>query len=194
MIEMIAKTTLPLMSLGDFTMMLFTNSLDNAEHFALTKEPIQVDSTGPLVRIHSECLTGDLLGSCRCDCGAQMNQSLKQISEYGGIFIYLRQEGRGIGLANKLKAYALQDLGYDTVDANLKLGLPIDNRNYLVAASILAYLGVNNIRLLTNNPYKVAAMNDSGILVSERIPLITVPEKENQGYLKTKKDKMGHHL
>ena len=194
MIEMIAKTTLPLMSLGEFTMMLFTNSLDNAEHFALTKEPIQVDSTDPLVRIHSECLTGDLLGSCRCDCGAQMNQSLKQISEYGGIFIYLRQEGRGIGLANKLKAYALQDLGYDTVDANLKLGLPIDNRNYLVAASILAYLGVNKIRLLTNNPYKVAAMNDSGILVSERIPLITVPEKENQGYLKTKKDKLGHHL
>ena len=193
-IEMIAKTTLTLMSLGEFTITLFTNSLDNAEHFALTKEPIQFDAPGPLVRIHSECLTGDLLGSCRCDCGSQMNQALAQIAQFGGIFIYLRQEGRGIGLANKLKAYALQDLGYDTVEANLHLGLPIDDRNYVVAACILNYIGANKIRLLTNNPCKVAAMNEHGIVVSERIPLLTVPEKENQHYLKTKQDKMGHYL
>ncbi len=193
-IEMITQTTLPLMSFGEFTITLFTNSIDNAEHFCLTKEPVNFNAPGPLVRIHSECLTGDLLGSCRCDCGAQMNQALQQIAENGGIFIYLRQEGRGIGLANKLKAYALQDLGYDTVDANVHLGLPVDNRNYVVAACILDYIGASKIRLLTNNPCKVAAMHEHGIVVSERVPLLTTPEKENQQYLKTKQDKMGHYL
>ena len=188
-----AISRLPLMVHGEFEMTVFDNDLDSFEHFALVKPP-KIANQIPLVRIHSECITGDVFGSCRCDCGSQLTHSLKQISEHGGILIYLRQEGRGIGLANKLKAYALQDKGYDTVDANLELGLPIDGRDYAIAYQILKYYGLNMIRLLTNNPFKVAALEKYGIQVQERIPLTIEPNDDNLNYLKTKKDKLGHLL
>ncbi len=188
-----AKTRLPLGVHGDFSMMVFQNELDNSEHFALVKPPRLVNKV-PLVRIHSECITGDVFGSCKCDCGEQLQQSLKQIGEEGGILIYLRQEGRGIGLVNKVKAYALQEQGFDTVEANLQLGLPADNRNYVIAFQILNYLGVKSLRLLTNNPKKVEALEKYGLQVSERLALTIVPTEENQGYLRTKKQKLGHLL
>ena len=174
-------------------MTVFSNQIDDSEHFALVKAPLFANQT-PLVRIHSECITGDVFGSCKCDCGSQLQQSLALIGAEGGILIYLRQEGRGIGLANKLKAYALQEQGYDTVDANVQLGLPVDSRDYAVAFQILKHMGVNAIRLLTNNPYKVEAISQYGINVSERISLAVEPTDENRAYLKTKKEKLGHIL
>ncbi|USQ14948.1 3,4-dihydroxy-2-butanone-4-phosphate synthase [Legionella lytica] len=188
-----ASARIPLQDMGDFNMTVFTNELDSKEHFALVK-PSQYANRVPLVRIHSECITGDIFGSCKCDCGKQLDQSLAQIAEEGGVLIYLRQEGRGIGLANKLKAYALQDQGLDTVDANCKLGLPVDNRDYTIAYQILKYFGIDNIRLLTNNPLKIAAIENFGVTVTQRIPLEVDPTTESQGYLKTKKEKMGHFL
>lgn len=193
LVEQTVTTRLPLQTHGDFTMTLYSNQLDNAEHFALVKAWAPSNKT-PLVRIHSECITGDVFGSCKCDCGSQLQQSLALIAAEGGVLIYLRQEGRGVGLANKLKAYALQDKGYDTVDANLKLGLPIDDRNYAVAYQILKQMGVGTIRLLTNNPTKVSAMTMHGIIVIERVPLLVTPTESNQDYLKTKQDKLGHFL
>ena len=193
LVEQTVTTRLPLQTHGDFTMTLYSNQLDNAEHFALVKAWAPSNKT-PLVRIHSECITGDVFGSCKCDCGSQLQQSLALIAAEGGVLIYLRQEGRGVGLANKLKAYALQDKGYDTVDANLKLGLPIDDRNYAVAYQILKQMGVDTIRLLTNNPTKVSAMTMHGIIVIERVPLLVTPTESNQDYLKTKQDKLGHFL
>jgi len=148
----------------------------------------------PLVRIHSECITGDVFGSCKCDCGSQLQQSLDLLSAEGGVLIYLRQEGRGIGLANKLKAYALQEQGFDTVEANLKLGLPVDARDYAVAYQILKYLKFDTIRLITNNPFKLDAIKAYGIKVCERIPLAVKPTEENRSYLKTKQEKLGHLL
>lgn len=148
----------------------------------------------PLVRIHSECITGDVFGSRKCDCGKQLELSLSQIGAEGGILIYLRQEGRGIGLANKLKAYALQEQGFDTVDANLELGLPADDRDYAVAYQILKYLGVEALRLLTNNPLKIASLERYGMKITQRIPLEIEPSRENHSYLKTKKIKLGHLL
>ena len=186
-----ANSRVPLEKHGDFTMTVFSNDLDDAEHFAMIKTPYP---NTPLVRIHSECITGDVFGSCKCDCGSQLNQSLALIAEEGGILIYLRQEGRGIGLANKLKAYALQEKGYDTVEANLALGLPIDARDYAVAYQILKYLGVSAIRLLTNNPEKVSSIEQYGISVLERRSLSVQPTSENRTYLKTKQEKMGHIL
>ncbi|MDR3501992.1 MAG: 3,4-dihydroxy-2-butanone-4-phosphate synthase [Legionella sp.] len=188
-----ASARIPLQDMGDFNMTVFTNELDLKEHFALVK-PAQHANRVPLVRIHSECITGDIFGSCKCDCGKQLDQSLAQIAVEGGILIYLRQEGRGIGLANKLKAYALQDQGMDTVDANCKLGLPVDNRDYTIAYQILKHFGIDNIRLLTNNPLKIAAIENFGVTVTQRIPLEIDPTTESQGYLKTKKEKMGHFL
>ncbi|CAM4437059.1 MAG: Riboflavin biosynthesis protein RibBA [Legionella sp.] len=188
-----ASARIPLQDKGNFNMTVFTNELDLKEHFALVK-PSQHANRVPLVRIHSECITGDIFGSCKCDCGKQLDQSLAQIAEEGGVLIYLRQEGRGIGLANKLKAYALQDQGLDTVDANCKLGLPVDNRDYTIAYQILKHFGIDNIRLLTNNPLKISAIENFGVTVTQRIPLEVDPTIESQGYLKTKKEKMGHFL
>ena len=172
-------------------MTVFQNRMDAAEHFSLVKAPL---SDTPLVRIHSECITGDVFGSSKCDCGMQLDRSLQLISEEGGILIYLRQEGRGIGLANKVKAYALQEQGYDTVEANLQLGLLIDDRDYAVAYQILKQMGISSVRLLTNNPTKVAAMAKYGVSVTERIPVNIPSTHENQTYLKTKKEKLGHFL
>ncbi len=187
-----ATSRIPLKRYGNFTMTVFNNRLDDKEHFALIKPSLP--EAIPLVRIHSECITGDIFGSSKCDCGSQLDESLAIISTHGGILIYLRQEGRGIGLANKLKAYALQDKGYDTVDANVQLGLPVDARDYAIAYQILKHLGIHEIKLLTNNPNKVNAIQHYGIRVSERVSLATLPTKENSGYLRTKQEKMGHLL
>jgi 3,4-dihydroxy 2-butanone 4-phosphate synthase / GTP cyclohydrolase II len=191
LIEELASTRVPLQGRGDFQMTIFNNQIDSAEHFTLVKTP-KFSNQVPLVRIHSECITGDVFGSCKCDCGNQLQQSLDQIAKEGGVFIYLRQEGRGIGLANKLKAYALQEQGYDTVEANLQLGFPADNRDYAVAFQILKYLGLEAIRLLTNNPKKVEAIEKYGVVVCERIPLTVQPTPANRDYLKTKQQKLGH--
>ncbi|ARB91783.1 bifunctional 3,4-dihydroxy-2-butanone-4-phosphate synthase/GTP cyclohydrolase II [Legionella longbeachae] len=193
LINAAASTRIPLQNKGDFMMTVFTNELDQAEHFALVKPPLFANRV-PLVRIHSECITGDVFGSCKCDCGKQLEQSLSMIAEEGGILIYLRQEGRGIGLANKLKAYALQEQGLDTVDANHQLGLPVDSRDYAIAYQMLKYFGIEAIRLLTNNPSKIAAVDRYGVKVTERVPLEIEPTKESHRYLKTKKEKMGHLL
>ncbi|AHE66992.1 bifunctional 3,4-dihydroxy-2-butanone-4-phosphate synthase/GTP cyclohydrolase II [Legionella oakridgensis] len=193
LVKAVATSRVPLHKHGDFTMTVFENWLDDAEHFALIKAPLFSNQV-PLVRIHSECITGDVFGSCKCDCGSQLQQSLALIAAEGGVLIYLRQEGRGIGLANKLKAYALQEKGFDTVEANLQLGLPVDNRNYAIAFQILKYLGIDVLRLLTNNPAKVESIANYGIKVSERIPLDIKPTSENRAYLKTKKEKLGHFL
>jgi 3,4-dihydroxy 2-butanone 4-phosphate synthase/GTP cyclohydrolase II len=193
LIKEIATTHLPLHAYGIFEMKAFENALDSAEHFALLRSP-KISNKVPLVRIHSECITGDVFGSCKCDCGEQLKQSMQQLADEGGVLIYLRQEGRGIGLANKLKAYALQEQGYDTVEANLQLGFPADSRDYAVAYQILKYLGLPAIRLLTNNPKKVEAIEQYGLKVIERIPLMVQPTRDNMSYLKTKKQKLGHLL
>lgn len=193
LVKEIVTIKLPLHNYGDFIMTVFENDFDPYEHFALVRKP-KVPNQVPLVRIHSECITGDVFGSCKCDCGAQLHQALHQFAAEGGVLIYLRQEGRGIGLANKLKAYALQEQGYDTVEANLQLGFPADNRNYAVAYQILKYLGLDAIRLLTNNPQKVEAIEKYGLKVIERIPLFIHPTHDNLDYLKTKRRKLGHFL
>ena len=193
LMAVVATSRLPIEKHGDFTLMLFENELDDYEHFALLKTP-KSEEQPPLVRIHSECITGDVFGSCKCDCGKQLEQSLALLADQGGVLIYMRQEGRGVGLANKIKAYSLQDKGLDTVEANEHLGLPADNRNYAMAFQILKHLGLKKIRLLTNNPYKVAAMEHYGVTVSERIPLLVTPTVDNQAYLKTKQTKLGHYL
>ncbi|HRI01622.1 MAG TPA: GTP cyclohydrolase II [Saprospiraceae bacterium] len=147
----------------------------------------------PLVRIHSECLTGDALGSMRCDCGFQLQESLRLIQEEGGLLIYLRQEGRGIGLHEKIQAYRLQDQGLDTVEANLRLGHPADQRNYKEAAQILRHYGIHKARLLTNNPEKLSQLEQEGIQITERIPLVKAMDEFNEKYLQTKKEKFGHY-
>jgi GTP cyclohydrolase II len=168
---------------------------DGYEHLALVRLRLN-QVRAPLVRIHSECITGDTLGSLRCDCGAQLNESLRRIVQAGsGILIYLRgQEGRGIGLANKIRAYALQDAHHDTVSANSALGLPVDARNYGPAVAMLLELGVQRVRLLTNNPKKVSAVEAATIVVEERVPLIAGATVENKRYLQAKAEKLGHLL
>lgn len=177
---------------GEFIIHVFIDD-QGLEHIALASG---TPKDGCLVRVHSECATGDILGSRRCDCGEQLALSLRRISAKGeGLFIYLRgQEGRGIGLANKIKAYVMQDAGADTVDANLQLGFPIDARNYDAAIAILRHFGLRSVRLLTNNQSKVEALNAAGILVAERLALWTAATPHNAGYLQTKQERMGHLL
>ena len=181
--------------LGEFTAHSYRNNFNKEENIALVLGDI-ADVDSPLVRVHSECLTGDLMGSLRCDCGSQFQTSLEMIGEEGvGIFIYLRgHEGRGIGLGKKLRAYNLQDQGLDTVDANLEQGLPVDSRDYYFAAKILQDLGVKKIRLLTNNPKKKSGLEDEGIDIALRVPLETAPTEENKRYLETKKTRLVHIL
>lgn len=178
---------------GEFTACVYENILNGDQHLALIKGKVK-GKKRVLVRVHSECLTGDVFGSIRCDCGAQLNHAMKKIAEEGeGVLIYLRgHEGRGIGLGHKLRAYQLQDQGYDTVEANLKLGLPVDSRKYDIGAQILCDLGLSTIRLMTNNPAKYSGLSSYGLSVVERIPLVIGLTEENRRYLKTKKEKMGH--
>jgi 3,4-dihydroxy 2-butanone 4-phosphate synthase/GTP cyclohydrolase II len=186
----VARASLPT-RYGTFEIFVY-DTLEHKEHVALTVGAID-DGRPVLVRVHSECLTGDGLGSSRCDCGEQLEDSLRFLQEQGcGILLYLRQEGRGIGLANKISAYALQEQGLDTVEANLALGLPEDAREYRVAAEMLLDLGVWRVHLLTNNPAKIAGLERYGVEVVERIPLGMAPNPSNLGYLRTKKEKMGH--
>ena len=179
---------------GEFRIRVFHEKETGLDHVALTLG----DMKGPdpvLVRVHSECITGDAFSSIRCDCGSQLENALKKIQQKGwGCLLYLRQEGRGIGLHAKIQAYNLQDKGADTLDANLMLGLPADARDYSIASIILRNIGVTNVSLLTNNPDKVEKLRNLDFIVDERVPLIVGVRTENRDYLQTKSDKMGHHI
>lgn len=187
----VGAATLPT-RLGAFEALVFADHMDGTEPIALVHGNLAT-CDAPLVRVHSECWTGDVVGSLRCDCGEQLGRALTAITSHGaGVLLYLRQEGRGIGLANKVRAYALQDGGLDTVDANTALGLPIDAREYGGAAAILTELGVRRVRLMTNNPDKVAALEAAGISVVERVPVTALPNVVNSSYLQTKIARLGH--
>ena len=180
---------------GEFTCYAYESTLDATEHLAFVRGAIQGEDN-VLVRMHSECLTGDVFGSLRCDCGTQLTTAMQRIAEEGlGVVVYLRgHEGRGVGLGHKLRAYNLQDNGHDTVDANLALGLPVDSREYGIGAQILVDLGVTTMRLMTNNPAKYGGLDGYGLEIVRRVPLLTEPNPENIAYLRTKRERMGHLL
>lgn len=193
LVRRVAEAQLPT-RYGDFVIYAYSSVVDKEEHVALVMGDLR-DAAPPLVRVHSECLTGDVLGSVRCDCGDQLRLAMEKIGEEGrGVVLYMRQEGRGIGLHNKVKAYHLQDGGLDTVEANRKLGFPPDKRNYGIGAQILVDLGLSRIRLMTNNPQKLVGLQGFGLEIVERVSLISEPAPTNYRYLLTKQEKMGHLL
>jgi len=192
-VEDLVQTRLPTAN-GEFVLHYYSNTLDDKEHIALVKGAV-ADKEAVPVRIHSECFTGDVLGSRRCDCGEQLDIAMQLINDLGyGVLIYLRQEGRGIGLLKKLQAYNLQDSGMDTVDANLHLGYLADEREYNIAALILNDLKIKSVQMLTNNPDKIDALEKLGVKVVGRVPVESVANDDNRGYLKTKAKKMAHML
>ncbi|MCD6486450.1 MAG: bifunctional 3,4-dihydroxy-2-butanone-4-phosphate synthase/GTP cyclohydrolase II [Syntrophobacterales bacterium] len=194
LIKRVAEATLPTKYGGEFRIIVYENDVDDMKHIALVKGDIQPEDD-VLVRVHSECVTGDLFGSLRCDCGDQLHKAMEMVDKEGkGIIVYMHQEGRGIGLTNKIKAYDLQDHGRDTVEANLELGFKNDLRDYGIGAQILVDLGVRKMRLMTNNPKKIVGVEGYGVKVVERVPIEIKPNENNVRYLKTKKDKMGHLL
>ena len=193
LVERVVDTGLPT-AFGDFTAIGYRSLVDDKHHVAMVKGEVDGESD-VLVRVHSECLTGDVFHSLRCDCGEQLEAALAMIEQAGqGVLLYLSQEGRGIGLLNKLRAYKLQEEGLDTVDANLKLGLPADLRDYGIGAQILVDLGLSSIRILTNNPKKIHGLEGYGLSVAEQVPIRSVPNQHNEAYLNAKRDKLGHIL
>ena len=193
LVERVVSTSLPT-GFGDFVAVGYRSLVDDKHHVALVKGDV-AGTDDVLVRVHSECLTGDVFHSLRCDCGEQLESALSMIEREGqGVLLYLAQEGRGIGLLNKLRAYKLQEDGLDTVDANLKLGLPADLRDYGIGAQILVDLGLSSIRILTNNPKKIRGLEGYGLRVSDQIPIQHIPNPHNEAYLRTKADRMGHTL
>ncbi|MBF0431634.1 MAG: bifunctional 3,4-dihydroxy-2-butanone-4-phosphate synthase/GTP cyclohydrolase II [Fibrobacteria bacterium] len=192
MVKLVASPRLPT-KFGEFHAFAYKDVIHGQEHLALVRGEISAE-TPTLVRVHSECLTGDVFTSMRCDCGSQLDMAMEKIGKQGGVLLYMRQEGRGIGLHNKMRAYELQDQGYDTVEANLKLGFKSDLRTYGIGAQILHDLGIRKIHLLTNNPKKRKGLEGYGLLIEKQIPIFSEPNKENCKYLATKKKKMGHKL
>ncbi|HPQ43785.1 MAG TPA: bifunctional 3,4-dihydroxy-2-butanone-4-phosphate synthase/GTP cyclohydrolase II [Syntrophales bacterium] len=194
LIKRVAEASLPTKYGGEFKIIIYENDVDDMKHIALVKGNIQPDDE-VLVRVHSECVTGDLFGSLRCDCGEQLHKAMEMVDQEGkGVIVYMHQEGRGIGLANKIRAYELQEKGRDTVEANLELGFKEDLRDYGIGAQILVDLGVKKMRLMTNNPKKIVGVEGYGVEVVERVPIEIEPNTNSVHYLKTKKDKMGHLL
>jgi len=193
LIEEIVRVDMPT-QFGHFKLVAFKEKGSSNEHLALIKGEWKKDEP-VLTRVHSSCFTGDILGSMRCDCGEQLHKAMQMVEKEGqGIILYMNQEGRGIGLVNKLKAYKLQEQGMDTVEANLHLGFPMDKRDYGIGAQILRYLGVTKLRLMSNNPRKRAGLLGYGIEIIDTIPIEAIPNPHNEKYLQTKKDKMGHEI